>query len=302
MKFKGKSARSLTKLISLSEGIERIRLAFNTSNEESNRWLNVGFNEDLEAGDYLLPEPTGKITEFNANGKEIIRKDLPKEPQPRSFHTTWQDWHGNEHSGVQTRSIDMYPREYVEAPAEFLNVIELAGDKLIVTDETKISEATEARNLHLVNLMFECFGEFEVLDVDSNSIVGTKLKRLHWNVLPQGQYPWERVKKHTEKFTNSLSCSDKAVIEMRLELLSRYKPDFLATGRGGFNGYFVYGFKDKNIFVLESVHLFNATYIFENDWELFSQYTKNEIINGQMPHQRLIHDKKWKWRIRKALS
>lgn len=112
----------------------------------------------------------------------------------------------------------------------------------------------------------------------------------------------EKIKKHTEKFTNSLSASDKAVIEMRLEPLSRYKPDFLATGRGGFNGYYVYGFTEKNVFVLESVHLFNATYIFENDWELFSQYTKNEIINGQMPHQRLIHDRKWEWKIRQVLS
>jgi hypothetical protein len=43
-------------------------------------------------------------------------------------------------------------------------------------------------------------------------------------------------------------------IEHRIKTISECNPDFLAVGKGGFTGYFVYGFKSKKIFILESIH------------------------------------------------
>jgi len=295
MSVKGKSLRTLTKLIKASSGLNNIRLAVRASNFPSEKWLSLGFNQNLEIGDHLIPEHCGKITLFNSNGREIIRKDLPKQQQSRTIYATWKDWHGYEHSGFQNRNYEMYPREYVLAPAEFLYVFEVGGEKYVTSSETKVSD--EIRTLHIATLMLECFGEFEIIDVATSSVSETKLRRLHWDILPPGEYPWVRAAPLITKATEKLSEPDQKVIEARMKHLAGYTPDFLATGRGGFTGYLVYGFSSRNIFILESIHLDNATYAFEDNWEEFSMLTKNEIINGAVAHERVIHDRKWKRNI-----
>ncbi len=302
MKVKGKSVRTLTKLINLAKELKSIRLVFNTSSANPETWMRVGFDRSLTTGDYLMPQCLGKATLFNANGKEVIRKDLPKEPQPRSFYTTWQDWHGQEHSGIQTRNIDMYPREYILAPSEILTIIELNNIKYIATDSTTVTSGNDVRNLHLMNIMLECFEEFEIVDEQQGFVIGSKLRQLQWDVLPPGKYPWEYAKTLVGKVTQKLKESERKVVESRMELITKYNPDFIATGRGGFSGYFVYGFELINKFILESIHLDNATYVFEEEWEKLSRLTKNEIINGAISHQRIIHDQKWHSQLRKLME
>ncbi len=302
MKIKGKSVRVTSKLAALAKGISSIRLVYDISSSAPDKWTNLGFDKSVQNGDYIMPECIGKATLFNANGQLRVRKDLPMISESRSYYTTWKDWHGREHSGIQTRDFDMYPREYINAPSENLFIVEISGKKYIATDVTKISPENEERNLHLMNMMLECFGEFEVVDNNSNIFVGTKLKQLQWEILPPGEYPWSRAKLLVSKITEKLSKSDKEVIEARMKAISQYNPDFLATGKGGFNGYFVYGFESRSIFILESVYLDNATYIFKKDWEGLSQLTKNEIINGKIPHQRIIHDRKWSSKLRSIMT
>ncbi len=47
----------------------------------------------------ILPNPVGKESFENTEGKIIIRKDLPKETIYRSIYRSWDhtDWHGNTH-------------------------------------------------------------------------------------------------------------------------------------------------------------------------------------------------------------
>ncbi|SRR6266568_42833 len=302
MKIIGKSVRSLVKLISNVGKVDDIRLACDVTNATSDKWISIGFDPILEVGQSLIPACIGRVTAFNANGQEIVRKDLPMKPQPRSFYTTWQDWHHKEHSGIQTRYIDMYPRECVPAPSESLHVVEMNGRMLIATRETTLADENEVGNLHLANFMLECFGEFEAVDVTSGLTVGAKLKRLQWDILPPGEYPWARTKELIGAITGTLNKSDKEVVESRLRAIARYEPDFLATGRGGFSGYFVHGFSKRGIYVLESIHLDNATYIFKDNWEEFSRLTKNQIINGEIPHRRLVHDKAWLVQLRASMA
>jgi hypothetical protein len=179
-----------------------------------------------------------------------------------SSFRTWKDWHGKEHSGIQTREIDKYPREYQPAHEESLYIIAVDGEKYVTTDSLNLEPVDESRNIHLSNLMLESFGSFEVLDAKSGGIIGTKIKQLHWDILPPGEYPWSRAKPLIEEITKNLNDSKKGVIEGRMKTITKYAPDFLATGRAGFSGYFVYGFAAKAIYILESVHLDNATYVF----------------------------------------
>jgi hypothetical protein len=41
---------------------------------------------------------------------------------------------------------------------------------------------------------------------------------------------------------------------------------------------------------------------FGEDWEVLSTLTKDEIINGDHNHKRLIHDKAWGRKIREMLA
>lgn len=105
--------------------------------------------------------------------------------------------------------------------------------------------------------------------------------------------PWEKRRKQISKFIDRATGENKKVIEKRLEFINNYNPDFSAIGSGGFNRYIVFGFIDKNIYVLESVDVNNATYILENDWESISKLTKAEILNQNLHKDRIVHSKSW---------
>ncbi|MDD1606697.1 MAG: hypothetical protein LUP96_08400, partial [Methylococcaceae bacterium] len=142
----------------------------------------------------------------------------------------------------------------------------------------------------------------EIINTETGIIFGTKLKQLQWNILPKGEYPWKISKPIIDEAIKQIVEKDREVIEYRMQIISRKIPDFLATGRGGFSGYFVYGFESKRIYVLESIYLDNATYVFNSDWEELSQLTKSEIINSNLPHERIIHNEKWKVTIGRTID
>ena len=303
-KIKGKSVRSIKKLISLADKADRVKLVCDVSDKNSEVWENLGFNKILEIGDTLMPSCVGKTSQFNANGREIVRKDLPKENRSFSIYTSWTDWNGDPHSGFQDRTVKAYPKQYIEAPSENLSAISINDRLYIATQETFVADENEERNLHLMNLMLECFGEFEVFDVESGHHVGTNVRRLQWDVLPAGEYPWSKAKKIVQERTKNLDDSKRMVIEHRIKTISECNPDFLAIGKGGFTGYFVYGFKSKKIFILESIHLNNATYIFDKNWEELSKMTKNQIINSKtdVAYRRIIHDRRWKIKVKELIA
>ena len=49
----------------------------------------------------------------------------------------------------------------------------------------------------------------------------------------------------------------------------------------------------------ESIHIDNATYIFDDDWEELSQLTKAEILDNNYQKDRIIHRKNWYKDIKK---
>jgi len=301
VKVKAKSIRSLSKVLKIAAGINNIRLAINFKNLNNDDIERLGFILPPAVGDYLIPSSIGKFTQFNANGKEIVRKDLPKESFSVMYHGTTRDWHGGLHTNTMTRTAKRYPREFVSAPSEKLQITEIDSELYICSSELNLVSNEELRNIHVCNLMLECFSEFEIINPNKNKIIGPTLRTLQWEILPKGQYPWKIAKSILNTATMNLEAKDREVILHRMEVISKRNPDFLATGRGGFSGYFVYGFTSQDRYVLESIHLDNATYIFESDWESLSQMTKNEIINGDVNHQRVIHNKRWAMNVGQAI-
>ncbi len=302
MKFSGKSVRSLTKIIKTCGASKKVRFTVALKDLPNDSLQRLGFDKDTCIGDYLIPSAIGKYTNFNANGEVKIRKDLPMEPESIMFYGASRDWHGGIHYGIRTRTQEKYPRENISPPSETLEIIDINGSPFISTSEIDLNDKDDKRNIHLTNVMLECFSEFEIFDIEKEKAIGPKLKRLQWDILPPGEYPWEKSKAIISKATDQLDEKEKKVIEHRMQVISRRKPDFLATGRAGFSGYFVYGFKNTDVYVLESIHFDNATYVFNSDWEALSQLSKSQIINSDLPHSRIIHNGKWSVEVGRAIS
>jgi hypothetical protein len=302
MLYKGTNIRSLSKLLAVTDKHPKVRFAFKATEAPPGTWARLGFSLHLEPGECIIPSCVGRVTSYNANGKEVVRKDLPKVIKSFESYRSWRDWHGREHTGSQWRDMEVYPRDYVAAPSEPLYASIIAGETYIVTREIDLADGSTDGALHLANMMLECFGEFQAIDVASGIGVGVKLKSLQWEVLPPGTSPWTKAKPFVERLTENLSESARELIRGRMGTIAGFKPDFLAMGRGGFSAYFVYGFESKGIFILESAHLDNATYVFRHDWETLSQLTKNEIISGKLAHDRVVHDHKWESRLGQVLK
>lgn len=297
MKISGKSVRSTDKLVSLAAGLKEVILGVNISSINAETLQKIGFTKNIIEGDSILPTPIGKITTFNARGKEVKRPDLPKETYHVTYNSTTYDWHKQPHYGTKTRTALRVAREYIPAPSVFLTLANINGEFHIISPVIYINDKNSEYNLHVINLLLECFSEFELFDNTKTPLKTTNFRKIQWEVLPRGVYPWAKVSVMIKSGTANLDEGEAAIIKYRLAYMNTYKPDFIGVGHGGFNGYFVFGFEKKNVYILESIYLDNATYIFSDDWESLSKLTKNEIINSNLEHVRIIHDKKWKKNI-----
>ena len=301
-KITANSIRSVKRLKTLARGVEVVHLVRALQEVEQELLRRIGFTSTPELGDHLVPAPIGKISFHNANGGEITRRDLPKENRTVESFRSWKDWHGQEHSGYQSRTIEAYPRESIEAPSLELSIIEIDDVKYIATPPISLNEEHSETATHAANLMLECFGELQMIDPEEAVLIAPKVRRLHWEILPEGIYPWERAKPLVEESLSRINSDNHDEIEFRMKVLADRNPNFFAVGIGGFSGYYVFGYSEKNLYILESTYLDNATYVFSEEWEQFSTLSKSEIINGAVPHQRIVHNKRWRFQLRQLLA
>lgn len=261
--------------------------------------LRLGF-PSLETGMQILPQVLGPISRYNALGKEIKHKDLPMETCYRQATVT--DWHGYSHN--VTIPYKRYPRTYIPAPSIELFIVETEGYKMVISPLLCRSEVgmQKERNLHVINLFLELFSECEILKKDlAPAWYNVPVKRVNWNILPEGEYAWVRVQEYVSSMGESKGFK-KRLAEYRAEVISNYKPNRLIVGQGGFKGYLIFEFADRGIYVLENLYYGNATYIMGNDWERVSQMTKAEVINNDLCEARIIHSKGWEEEIDQKLS
>lgn len=292
-----RQVRTLSIYRKLIERLPEFRLVSSPLTEDVSK--KIGFDGIPEAGDSLLPEPLGAATHFNANGKEVVRRDLPMETRSRMIHTSWQDWHGQTHYGTQYRDYEAYPREQIPPPEEYLTAMEkdghvVAGSRIIRNDEA------ESDIVNLLNIFLEIFDTFEIVQPDLTAPV--QVRQIKWKILPPGQYPFARARQELNEYLSRLTDNDREVATERIRSITRHNPDFVAVGVGGFNDYVVFGFTDKRRFVLESPSIGNATYVFRDDWETISQLSKREILQANLQEERLIHNSRWPIAINEIIN
>ncbi len=259
----------------------------------------VGFESLPAEGDSILPVAIGKATTFNAHGKEIVRRDLPMETRSRMINTSWQDWHGQTHYGIQTRDYEAYPRELIPPPEEFLTAMSKEG-RLVAASRVIQRDETEADIVNILNVFLELFPTFEIVQPDLTE--PTQVKKINWKILPSGQYPFERARQALQDYLNRLSEDDRATATERIRAVTRNNPDFIAVGLGGFSDYVVFGFTDRRRYVFESPNTGNATYIFRDNWEPISHLSKREILQANLQEARLVHNSRWHRAVNEVIN
>lgn len=251
---------------------------------------NAGFISDLNVGDQILPAVIGKISNFNANGGYSLNRSMPKETLFRE--AVIKDWHGYKHT-VQI-PYKRYPRIPIEAPNIEIVVVENSQNQKIIRSPEFIKGKTSSNIIiHTINLFLELFGECDTLKTNLIPVFNLPITRLNWNLLPPGKYPWNVLKTKVQECIANVSSSIKHLIENRLEILANHNPNFVAIGIAGFKGYIVFGFPNKNFYILESTFNGNATYVFGSNWKELSQLSKGEILSQNLQINRIIHNDSW---------
>jgi hypothetical protein len=301
MIIKKKRIRSINKYLNYIKDGQNFYVAIPNLENYFDLLQKVGFTEKLEVGEKILTSSIGTISEFNAYGKHKKLTDLPMETVYRQKFWVWKDWGGYEHSKIVDVPYKIYPRKFITPPSEELTIVKIDSKKYLVSRE--LSKGTDNHmSLHIINLFLELFGECLILDLKLKSFVVPKIKKLNWQILPTGEYPWKEVKSHIQDYIKKVPQDNQLIIIDRVEIINKYKPNYIAFGKGGFDGYCVFGFPKKGLFVLESIKYGNATYVFDKNWEKYSQLTKKEIINEELHKERIIHRTGWKLKIKNLLS
>lgn len=272
--------------------------------------VRAGFSRDLPVGEVVLPTPVfGPRSQYNAEGAYIKHKNLPKETVYRQVYWPHEEWNGPYErvrvEGTYDIPYERYQRDFLPPPSIELQVsINSAGGKVVHSPVLTYAEGQDKLLKHIINLYLEMFGECEVMtgDLDSLVVPNEGIRRLNWDILPPGEYPWERVQQRVERTIKRVKKGKQPVVRHRFDTIRKYEQDFVAEGRAGFTGYYIFGFEDRNLFICECAYYGNATYVFGQDWETLSKMTKAEILNEDLQEARIVHREGWEDRLAEIMN
>jgi hypothetical protein len=302
-----KSIRNIAPYIRHIKDGSKITLGITDPQRFSTTLKRIGFSEPFEKGQTILPAGIGSVSRYNAEGKTIVHKELPMETAYRQTVWHWTEWHGRYDRVERSKIVDVpykrYPRSFEAPPAVELSLSENKAGVMLLTAPIFEKKAGNNEQIkHAINLFLELFHECQFFTEDLETIAKTTLRRLNWVVLPQGEMPWESLKKEVDPIVKSAPKGNQEVLYYRLKTINALKPDFRAVGSGGFHGYIVHGFTKNNIYVLESMYYGNATYIFGETWEELSKMTKAEILNEKLQKARVIHRGGWRKKVEEIIG
>jgi hypothetical protein len=257
----------------------------------------------------IVPAPTsGKYSDRNVNGHEIVRKDLPKETHHNAVEAP--DW-GDRSNGTHTVYLpyEKYPRDFVGPQFTQIKVTahDLAGKKqghMLVFEIDRVLDRKdknfEDNLLESLNILQENVGTCGVQKSGATFVDYLKTTTVSWEILPPGT----REDAVSRLFRNRKpSPEEKTAVEERYDFLMGLKPKKLVYGTSGLQRYFG-GLIEDDLIVFENIEYGNAIYIMFEDWKTLSQRTRTELLSGRFGNnfERVSHASGWKSAVKAIIK
>ena len=242
-----------------------------------------------------MPSVVNRYAKKNAEQFFTVNKNRPLEDYTQVVYWTRYEWAGrgelNPVTDFSYIKKKRYHRDYFAPYSVYFTLIVDGENSRIISDDILFSEENHDKLFNTVNMLLGLFGECTIDFAEQKN----EIKRfvVNWDILPKGEYPWSTVKETLGDLAKGHTKTRTEMMFRNCEAIYAKKPDFVAYGRAGFRGYAVFGFKRRNIYILESAMPNNATYILENDWETISQLSKAEILSQELHKARIIHSENW---------
>lgn len=249
----------------------------------------------------FLPLVSNRYSERNAEKWFTVDKDKPKDDFYYDLWCTRYRWAGKGKSEAYQDWVTIHRtrwhRDY-HNPYEIKFFYDKRNDRFI-SEKIDFDDMNFPKIRNTVNLVLKVFGDCCLTDNDE-SYLG-KVKVENWVFLPSGS--WSQDKEKIYRLLGKRKKHERETIQYDIDFLLSYNPQELAVGSSGFKGYCCFRFEEKNICILETKEVWNATYVFDEDlWEDLSKKTKTEIIEGNLAKERVYHNKEWEKRIKELLG
>ena len=174
----------------------------------------IGFSAPLTFNESITPKTNyNKLTLENVNGKEIIRRDLPRDEEyVQSVHWKRVDWGGYEHEGDRLVTRLRYRREYSLAFNEKLNLIKNNDGQILVCSNSLPVDDKE-RIKFVINLFLSIFGEFQVVD---ETLKFQRIEKKNFTFLRPGELTKEQLKTIIGNNRKKLNSAENNLILQRI--------------------------------------------------------------------------------------
>ncbi|YCH06357.1 hypothetical protein ACTAQJ_14670 [Arthrobacter sp. alpha11c] len=265
-------------------------------------------NGEVVVRDRVIPsgEP-GSWSDWNVNGQEKPRRDLPKVSRPS---IGWVYPYGNKNAGKVTafRTVKAYPRETLHGHGLAILISAGAKNNDTVRIGFRVDRAfpanTERADPDLVlalSMLREHVGNTGVISADTDPQTWTKQQSLTWELLPQGQDSEDVLNRIVGNLKLANFPDVEAEAKKRNDVIWKLKPREVATGHGEFSRYVAYIFRD-DLVVLENLTYGNALYVMFENWRDLSQRSRLDLLSdSQAEYMRIVHQGSWKSELQKVI-
>ena len=303
-----KTPDSITKKVARVEGNEIVVAAVKRISASE---LRAGLYKHLEMGwgveeaalfpERIMPHPmNGKFSMWNAQGREIIRKDLPMVTRTFSVEApNFGDWSNGSHDVSWDR--DVYQRDFVPPAEAELSIALLRtepGDDPNLLFRFRVEQILSKASgdfgeqlFSTVNLLQENVGAIDVFRSEAEAAEYLKTISVQWEILPPGERT-ETLNRILAKFRNPNEGLKQKLLA-RYALLEKLRPVAYISGTSGFQRYFGAQFRD-NLVVFENLEYGNAIYVMFENWEELSKSSRLDLLrNRHQGFERIVHRMGW---------
>lgn len=251
----------------------------------------------------LPPASTGRWSTWNVNGREIVRKDLPK------VHRSWTI-EAPDFQGSGTHSVSFH-KEVFKKQRLYGQQIEAAVTRraeprdslvgtILLTLKAPYDEDAEQTYLYAASLARTWFGSATAYSLNEAGSPQVPDRSVSWDFLPDGSV--EEIREAVvKKFGGSAPPQEIEIMIDRLEKVKSLAPEKRLVGSSGLQRYIGYMFGDDFV-AFENPRVGNALYLMYGDWEDLSQQSRSQLLASRAGEfDRIIHTSRWFEKLRLAV-